>query len=161
MNDEIRRIGKIVADVDDNIIGMNKNFTILMESVVDINKKMIMTKNEKRECNCNNSQNVLDAISRLENVENIMQKMNCSIDKINLRLENVEKSIQKIQFSTKNMDNHIDFVENVYTVVKKPFVSLLGFYYNKNKDIKNELENLKVKRIVLDSDSYDMIDDTE
>ena len=40
MNDEIRRIGKIVADVDDNIIGMNKNFTILMESVVDINKKI-------------------------------------------------------------------------------------------------------------------------
>ena len=155
MNDEIRRIGKIVADVDDNIIGMNKNFTILMESVVDINKKIIMSKNE------NHSQNILDAISRLENVENIMQKINSSIDKINLRLENVEKSIQKIQFSTKNMDNHIDFVENVYTVVKKPFVSLLGFYYNKNKDIKNELENLKVKRIVLDSDSYDMIDDTE
>ena len=117
MNDEIRRIGKIVADVDDNIIGMNKNFTILMESVVDINKKIIMSKNE------NHSQNILDAISRLENVENIMQKINSSIDKINLRLENVEKSIQKIQFSTKNMDNHIDFVENVYTVVKKPFVS--------------------------------------
>ena len=44
------------------------------------------------------------------------------------------------------MDKHINFVENVYTVVKKPFATLLGFYYNKNMN--NSLDHFDVKKSI-------------
>ena len=36
---------------------------------------------------------------------------------------------------TKNMNNHINFVENIYNVVKNPFQNVLHYYYGKNLKI--------------------------
>lgn len=43
-----------------------------------------------------------------------------SMDRIESQLETLENRIEKIENSTKNMDDHIDFVNYTYMVMKKP-----------------------------------------
>ena len=77
-----------------------------------------------------------------------------------------EKTLHIVNKSTKNMDQHINFVENIYTVVKKPFTSILGLYYNKNMD--NSLDSFDVKKkiasskeIIFDESEYIFTDDVD
>ena len=61
------------------------------------------------------------------------------IDRIYIILEKIEARIQQIEstlnISTAKMDNHIDFVENVYDVVRNPFSKLLSYYYGNSSKI--------------------------
>lgn len=60
--------------------------------------------------------------------------------KIEKRLDDIEGKLEYISNSSRNMDNHISFVENIYGIVKKPFFYIL----NKIQHI----ENTEMKRLV-------------
>lgn len=70
-------------------------------------------------------------------------------------ISTIKIQINSITKSTNNMDNHISFVESVWSVVKNPFSHALQFYYGDNKSsqkiqsIKNysSLESLYTKNI--------------
>jgi archaellum component FlaC len=46
---------------------------------------------------------------------------------INERLKKIEEKVDNLKSSTRKMDEHIDFIDNIYDRVKKPFSQLLGF----------------------------------
>jgi prefoldin subunit 5 len=80
--------------------------------------------------------------------------MEDKLDKILQKLEilenkykTLEQKIDHIQYSTQNMDEHIDFVESVYNVVKNPVSSLLKLYYRSYNNAQIEdFEHLNRKR---------------
>ena len=43
-----------------------------------------------------------------------------SMDRVETRLETLEERIEKIEGSTKNMDEHIDFVNYTYSIMRAP-----------------------------------------
>ena len=53
--------------------------------------------------------------------------MNQDIKNIKIRLESIEKKIDKILESILKMDNHVDFVEDVYDTIRHP----ISFICNK------------------------------
>jgi prefoldin subunit 5 len=69
-------------------------------------------------------------------------KLNIIIDKlthietqvaeIKSRVTEIETTLNIINTSSQNMDEHIDFIENVYNVVKNPLASFIQYYYGKN-----------------------------
>jgi peptidoglycan hydrolase CwlO-like protein len=69
----------------------------------------------------------------------IMGKLDNLNDKINLSYSMLET----ITESSKNMDQHISFIENVYTVLKYPFSKIL-FWYDKSTNI-NQLPTINKK----------------
>lgn len=74
-------------------------------------------------------------IQKLKDIETNIQQINEKISKI-------ESTLNIINTSSQNMDDHIEFVENVYEVVKNPFSSFLEYYYGKNKQI-TDITNIK------------------
>jgi uncharacterized protein Yka (UPF0111/DUF47 family) len=60
---------------------------------------------------------------------------NTKIDDLQQRISTLENKIDMILKDTKNMNNHINFVENIYNVVKNPFQNVLHYYYGKNLKI--------------------------
>lgn len=76
-------------------------------------------------CNCKLLQELLDNLNNINTkIDNIQQKMSVLEDKINI-----------ISNDTKNMNTHINFVENIYNVVKTPFQNVLDYYYGKDLKI--------------------------
>jgi len=62
-------------------------------------------------------------------------------------LERIVDRTENIQISTQKMDTHINFVEDIYSVVKNPFGNLLHSYlgYNHTESIskiKSEKESV-------------------
>lgn len=49
------------------------------------------------------------------------------LHKILERLNDLETRIKKVENSTNNMDEHISFVEEIYTSIKKPFHSFIDY----------------------------------
>jgi chromosome segregation ATPase len=167
MNDEIKRTISMLSTINTNINTMNQNIHDMTENMHVMNKNI-----DSINSNTNNMDNNISKInlkinkegqheilldrlhkieSLLEDISTRLEKTNSRLENTNLRLEKVENTLQIVNKSTKNMDEHINFVENVYTVVKKPFVSLLGFYYNKN--IEKTLEHFDVKKRIKSSES--------
>ena len=81
-----------------------------------------------------------------DNLKKDIENLNNKIDYLNNKVDRLTLSLEKVLLSTENMDNHISFVENVYTVVKKPFSNLL-YWYDKNTNINklNISDNKKIK----------------
>lgn len=52
---------------------------------------------------------------------------------LKLEISTIKIQIDSITKSTNNMDNHISFVESIWSVVKNPFSHALKFYYGDNK----------------------------
>lgn len=156
MNDDIKRISKFLETINKNINHMNKN----------INDMNINTNNTNT-CTNNMNDNINNINMKINNIgcdydnqdiKKILEDIHVQFNKIeiflentNLRLEKVESTLNIVNKSTKNMDEHINFVENVYTVVKKPFVSLLGFYYNKNLVKTLQMPNVSPRQSTLDN----------
>ena len=55
----------------------------------------------------------------MEEVKLLLNEIINRLDKIEERLKNIEEKQDKITDSTNNMDNHIQFVENVYDNMSK------------------------------------------
>ena len=68
------------------------------------------------------------------------------VSDLKLEVSKLREDIQQLIITCGRMDNHISFVESVWTVVKNPFSQALQFYYGDNKSIK-KLESLNVKSI--------------
>jgi len=68
-------------------------------------------------------------LQKLETLENKYITLEQKLSDVTQKVTIVEKAISKIEQSTQNMDDHIDFVETVYNVVKNPVSSLLKLYY--------------------------------
>lgn len=58
--------------------------------------------------------------------------INTKIDDVQQRISTLENKIDMILKDTKKMNNHINFVENIYNAVKNPFQNILHYYYSKN-----------------------------
>ena len=61
----------------------------------------------------------------------ILEKLT-NIDK---RLEKIENILFSQQVDSKKMSEHIDFIENIYDNVKKPFCKVLSLYNGENIQI--------------------------
>jgi hypothetical protein len=57
---------------------------------------------------------------------------------INQRLVNIEMVLTKQSISTEKMENHIEFVDNVYSIVKTPFCKALSLYHGSSINIDKE-----------------------
>lgn len=57
-------------------------------------------------------------------------------------ISTIKIQIDSITKSTNNMDNHISFVESVWSIVKNPFSHALQFYYGDNKS-SQKLQSIK------------------
>lgn len=90
-------------------------------------------------------QNKIELIEEMNDLKKRIVNLECNNN--NIILENIEKDITHVRKSTKNMDEHIDFVENVYSVIKNPFTSILKLYYSKNNNQILKIEELNEKRI--------------
>lgn len=58
-----------------------------------------------------------------------MEEINDKLDYIILRLQDIERKLEGLESlkeSSKNMDEHISFVENVYDSIKSPFYYILN-----------------------------------
>jgi len=64
----------------------------------------------------------------------------------------LDKILQFVETDSKKMNNHIDFIENVYNKVKYPFGYIME---SVNKFITNDDDNNKVKDC-----NYSLLDDT-
>ena len=77
----------------------------------------------------------------LTKIEETLTKVDQRITILEERLDSIENNLTDIQMSSKNMDNHISFVENLYEVFKSPFRRFISWYYrndyNREKKIKN------------------------
>ena len=51
------------------------------------------------------------------------------------RLEKIENILFSQQVDSKKMSEHIDFIENIYDNVKKPFCKVLSLYNGENIQI--------------------------
>ena len=58
-----------------------------------------------------------------------LQQLSDKVDLCLEKLNNLTKHIQKMENSCDHMDTHINWVENIYTVVKAPLNFLLHRYH--------------------------------
>lgn len=94
-------------------------------------------------------------LQSLESLENKIYILENKIDKVANLLDQIlqqnikdSEKLNSINSSSQNMDHHINFVENVFDVVKHPFSSLLRLYYG--NEIKNILDVNYNSRLKLD-----------
>lgn len=55
-----------------------------------------------------------------DDVAESLQRLEAYAVRIDQRLERIERKLERTQQSCTNMDEHITFVENVYTAVRQP-----------------------------------------
>jgi hypothetical protein len=68
----------------------------------------------------------------------------------------IEKMLIDMKKSSDNMDDHIGFVESIYTVVKNPFIGILKYCYGFNgQNIIQKLENKKCKYELINCNDTD------
>ena len=60
--------------------------------------------------------------------------MESKLDEILERTKNIEKRLELLEKSANTMDEHIDFVENVYDIVRTPFSYILGTYSSNSQN---------------------------
>lgn len=84
-------------------------------------------------------------VNKLDIIIEKLQNIETHIQNINKRITNIESILNIINQSSQNMDDHIEFVENIYDVVKNPFSSFLEYYYGKNKNIENVINTKRLK----------------
>lgn len=100
-----------------------------------------MTNNIKKEMNNNKDYELL-----FKEMKDDYNNLKNKIDHIDNKINHIHTLLESIASSTKNMDNHISFVENVYTVVKKPVSNILGWYDKKTNieelyPVKKQIQN--------------------
>lgn len=61
-----------------------------------------------------------------------MQEIIKRLDEIQSRIDSIDKKLELINNSTKNMDNHISFIEIIYNKVKNPLNYFIGQITNDN-----------------------------
>ncbi len=64
--------------------------------------------------------------------------------KIESRLDKIEAIIQENKEASDKMSNHIDFIDNVYDNVKKPFCRILSIYNGSKINIDKNLLTDKI-----------------
>ena len=72
-------------------------------------------------------------------MENDIKDILISLKKIENRLDTIENIININLKSSQKMDEHIEFIDNVYTTVRKPFCDLLTFYKGEKVNIDKKL----------------------
>jgi uncharacterized protein with von Willebrand factor type A (vWA) domain len=84
-------------------------------------------------------------VNKLDIIIEKLQNIETHIQNTNQRIANIESTLNIINKSSQNMDDHIEFVENIYDVVKNPFSSFLEYYYGKNKHIEDVIHTKRLK----------------
>lgn len=72
-------------------------------------------------------------------MENDIKEILNSLKNIEKRLDTIENIININLKSSQKMDEHIEFIDNVYTKVKKPFCDFLTFYKGEKINIDKKL----------------------
>ena len=86
-----------------------------------------------------------------DNILEILKRINSRLDNkkydeilemlrnIESRLNNIEDILYNTQKSARKMDEHIDFIDNVYDNVRKPFSKILTYYNGNTVTIEKKL----------------------
>ena len=61
-----------------------------------------------------------------------------SLRSIESRLDKIENLIKENSRSSKKMEEHIEFIDGIYDVVKKPVSNLLSFCNNKTIELQDK-----------------------
>lgn len=73
-----------------------------------------------------NTQLILDKLNKIE----------LELEKTNAKLDKIEQDIQELKTGTNKMNNHINFVESIYTIVRSPISDLLSYYYGEPDNLR-------------------------
>lgn len=72
-----------------------------------------------------------------QNNKDVLKEILLEINNLKSEINFIRTEIKEISKSTSNMDNHISFVESVWSVVKSPFAYGLNLYYGNSKHIQH------------------------
>lgn len=74
-------------------------------------------------------------MSLIIDIYNDVKQLQSEIQLLKNDIQSIKSHLENISQSTQNMNEHISFVESVWTLAKNPFSHLLQFYYGKNENI--------------------------
>lgn len=74
-------------------------------------------------------------MTNIHETTNILKEILSEIHNLKSEINTIHQELAEISKSTSNMDNHISFVESVWSIVKTPFSYGLQLYYGKSKNI--------------------------
>ena len=77
---------------------------------------------------------------KIKDIESTLTQVSFKLNEVSNTLHDVNYKIDKINKSTKNMDEHISFVEAVYSSVSNPF------YYILNKVSRQPVKQIEMKK---------------
>lgn len=87
--------------------------------------------------------------SKLQTILDNTININYKIEKLEQKINMIQKDLFElrtllniVEEGTQNMNEHVEFVESVYDVVKSPFKYILGYYYRNVSNDKNNIENI-------------------
>ena len=81
-------------------------------------------------------------------IKELLVMINNKLSQLERRIENIERRTEKIESSAKNMDEHINFVDNVYDTVKSPFhrvMDLVSFRFGSQSLPNGEVTKLAIE----------------
>lgn len=87
-------------------------------------KRILFKRIKKRKIKMETNQSNHDILKILQNIE--------------LRLEKIEAILVSNTESCKKMDEHINFIDNVYDNVRKPFSRVLSYYHGETIQIEKK-----------------------
>lgn len=68
----------------------------------------------------------MDTEKEIKEINNRLNDIDVKLEKILSSLQIIESSFSDVESATKNMDDHINFVNGVYDQVKRPFTTLMS-----------------------------------
>ena len=84
-----------------------------------------------------------------ENLEQICLENKKNMEKILKILKEIQQDIKDIKYSNSKMDNHIDFIENIYNILKNP-LTIFSSTLNRitgNTYEDTSLPDIKIKKL--------------
>lgn len=70
-----------------------------------------------------------------------MEKILKKLDQIQDKLDLINKKLELINNSTKNMDNHISFIEIIYNRVKNPLNYIISTFSSNSSELPSQYNN--------------------
>lgn len=69
----------------------------------------------------------------MESTHDVLKDILLEIQNLKSEINTIKQELKEISKSTNNMDNHISFIESIWSLVKSPFSYGLQLYYGKSK----------------------------
>jgi archaellum component FlaC len=77
----------------------------------------------------------MDTLTILKNIESKLEKIENRLESIENRLETIEEHLGIVKEDCSKMGQHINFVENTYSVLRTPLNYITRMICKKNNDL--------------------------